>query len=36
MLRDVGFGDVACFGTLEGTPFGADTRLVLVVTRPAE
>jgi SAM-dependent methyltransferase len=36
MLRDVGFGDVACFGSLEGAPFGADTRLVLVATRPTE
>jgi SAM-dependent methyltransferase len=36
MLRGVGFGDVACFGNLDGGPFGADTRLVLVATRPAE
>jgi SAM-dependent methyltransferase len=36
MLRDVGFGDVACFGNLAGGPFGTDTRLVLTAARPAE
>jgi hypothetical protein len=35
ILRDVGLGDVACFGNLDGGPFGADTRLVLVAARPA-
>ena len=34
MLRDVGFEDVACFGSLDGAPFGPETRLVLVATRP--
>jgi SAM-dependent methyltransferase len=34
MLADVGYGEVACYGTLEGGPFGPDTRLVLVATVP--
>ena len=34
MLHDVGFADVACFGSLDGTPFGPETRLALVATRP--
>jgi SAM-dependent methyltransferase len=34
MLGDVGFGEIACYGTLDGGPFGADTRLVLVATAP--
>jgi hypothetical protein len=32
MLRGAGFGDVACYGNLDGGPFGAETRLVLVAT----
>jgi SAM-dependent methyltransferase len=32
MLRDVGFGEVAAYGNLDGGPFRADTRLVLVAT----
>ena len=32
MLAAVGFAEIACYGTLEGGPFAADTRLVLVAT----
>jgi hypothetical protein len=35
MLADVGFGETACYGNLDGGPFEADTRLVLVATAPA-
>lgn len=35
MLVDVGFGEIACYGTLDGGPFGPDTRLVLLATAPA-
>lgn len=35
MVAAAGFGEIACYGTLDGRPFGADTRLVLVATAPA-
>ena len=35
MLRDTGFREVACYGSLDAGPFVADTRLVLVATAPA-
>jgi SAM-dependent methyltransferase len=35
MLADAGFAEVACYGNLEGGPFGPDTRLVVVATAPA-
>ena len=35
MLRDSGFKEVACYGSLDAGPFAADTRLVLVATAPA-
>jgi SAM-dependent methyltransferase len=35
MLTDGGFGEIACYGSLDGGPFAADTRLVLVATAPA-
>ena len=35
MLADAGFGEIGCYGSLDGGPFGADTRLVLVATAPA-
>jgi len=34
ILADVGFREFACYGDLDGGPFGADTRLVLVATAP--
>ena len=35
ILADAGFGEIACYGNLDGGAFGADTRLVLVATAPA-
>lgn len=35
MLTDAGFEEIACYGNLDGGPFGADTRLVLVAIAPA-
>ena len=35
MLTEVGFGEIACHGDLDGGPFGPGTRLVLVATAPA-
>lgn len=35
ILVDVGFGEVACYGNLDGGPFAADTRLVIVAATPA-
>jgi SAM-dependent methyltransferase len=35
VLVDVGFGEIACYGNLDGGPFGADTRLVIVAAAPA-
>jgi SAM-dependent methyltransferase len=32
LLTGAGFGEIGCYGNLEGGPFGADTRLVLVAT----
>jgi SAM-dependent methyltransferase len=34
LLADAGFGEIGCYGSLDGGPFGADTRLVLVATAP--
>jgi SAM-dependent methyltransferase len=34
MLTDAGFVEVACYGNLDGEPFGSDTRLILVATAP--
>jgi SAM-dependent methyltransferase len=34
LLADSGFGDIACYGDLEGRPFGTDTRLVVLATAP--
>jgi SAM-dependent methyltransferase len=36
MLADAGFGEIACYGDLDGASFGTDTRLVLVARAPAE
>ena len=35
ILVDVGFGEIACYGNLDGGPFAADTRLVIVAATPA-
>ena len=35
ILANGGFEEIACYGNLDGGPFGADTRLVLVATAPA-
>ena len=35
ILVDVGFGEMACYGNLDGGPFAADTRLVIVAATPA-
>ena len=35
ILGESGFGDIACYGNLEGGPFGSDTRLILVAAAPA-
>ena len=32
MLRRAGFESTRCYGDLDGSPFGADTRLVIVAT----
>jgi SAM-dependent methyltransferase len=34
MLADTGFGEISCYGNLDGGPFGSDTRLVLLATAP--
>ncbi len=34
ILGESGFGDIACYGNLEGGPFGSDTRLILVAAAP--
>jgi SAM-dependent methyltransferase len=33
MLEGVGFADARCYGGLDGSPFGVETRLVIVATR---
>jgi SAM-dependent methyltransferase len=35
ILVDVGFGEIACYGNLDGGPFAPDTRLVMVAATPA-
>lgn len=35
ILVDVGFGKIDCYGNLDGGPFAADTRLVIVGATPA-
>jgi ubiquinone/menaquinone biosynthesis C-methylase UbiE len=35
MLVDAGFGEIACYGNLDGGAFAPDTRLVLVATAPS-
>jgi SAM-dependent methyltransferase len=35
ILVDVGFGEISCYGNLDGGPFAADTRLVIVAAAPA-
>ena len=34
MLTRAGFAEVRCYGDLDGTPFGLDTRLVAVAISP--
>jgi SAM-dependent methyltransferase len=36
LLADTGFGEVTCYGSLDGGPFASDTRLVLLATAPAD
>jgi hypothetical protein len=35
LLADAGFGEIVCYGNLEGASFGPDTRLVVLATAPA-
>ncbi len=35
ILVDVGFGEITCYGNLDGGPFAPDTRLVIVAATPA-